>query len=216
MIIEKLKAIYIHIPKTGGTTIGNIFHPDDIILHRASDSLGQKYSDILSDPIKHIADHQTYKQYKDFLSMNNLDIKYFYIFTFIRNPYSRVYSTWQFLKYQKSISNPVFNHVETQTLSSFEIFVNHLLHNNHRDFCIDQIDYVRSNDCNFIGRYEFFKNDLLLLMKKFNISKDIPHLNKASDNPNEYKKAINKNIQNTIYSIYKEDFLEFNYSYFID
>jgi hypothetical protein len=216
MIINDLKAIYIHIPKNGGTTIGNIFHPNDIIQHLPTDSLGQTYSDYLSDPKKHAAEHFTYNEYKDFIYNSNSNIKYWYVFTFVRNPYSRVYSTWKFLCYQKSINNPVFNNINNDILLSFEIFVNHLYNNNHKDFCIDQTDYIQSNDCNFIGRYENFISDLSKLLYKFNIHKDIPYLNKTSSDPNEYKKFVNKHIQNTIYSIYKEDFLEFDYSYFIE
>jgi hypothetical protein len=216
MINKKLNIIYIHIPKTGGTTIGNIFHPDTEIIDKPINALGKTYSDILSDPILHIAEHKSYNQYKDILQEINFNIQYFYIFTFTRNPYARVYSSWKFLCYQVNINNQVFNFIDPKIISSFEAFVHHLFYNNHRDFCIEQVNYAISSNCNFIGRYESFESDLSILMKKFNIERTIPHLNKTSSNMNEYKQHYTKSMQNMIYKIYESDFIEFNYDYFIN
>lgn len=215
MIIKKLNALYIHIPKTGGTTIGNIFHPDVEVIDRPQNSLGKTYKDILSDLTFHIAEHKSYSQYKQILQEINLNIQYFYIFTFIRNPYARVYSSWKFLCHQLNINNPTFNFIDPNIISSFEGYVRHLFYNNHRDFCIEQTNYVTTSDCNFIGRYESFESDLSILIKKFNIECTIPHLNQASSSQNEYKSHYNKNIQKMIYKIYESDFIEFKYSYFI-
>lgn len=53
-------------------------------------------------------------------------------------------------------------------------------------------------------------------MKKFNIERTIPHLNKTSSDINEYKQHYTKSMQNMIYKIYESDFIEFNYNYFIN
>ena len=216
MIIKELNALYIHIPKTGGTSIGNIFHPNNIIEDRKEGSLGFKYSDFLENPIMHVAEHLSYNEYKNKLISQNLNIQYFYTFTFVRNPYSRVYSTWKFLQYQKQQQNPIFNDIDQNVLISFNEFISFLANSDFYSWIIPQIYFITSNQCNFIGRYENFNNDLVFLLDKFGINSEIPHLNKLSLNINEYKNFMTRDIQNLIYKKYEPDFIEFKYSYFID
>ena len=83
LISNKLKYIYIHIPKTGGSTIKKTLPFTPI-----------KYNHGIGYD-KNIYILNTYHSKVDELK---LDLTNYYLFTFVRNPYDRLYSSYLYLK----------------------------------------------------------------------------------------------------------------------
>lgn len=88
MIIEKAKLIFIHIPKTGGTTFElylSYFY--DVPLDKTT--LFSSNNDTING---HSLQHCTYKELKAYLKEQNKDINDYKIISFIRNPFHRILS----------------------------------------------------------------------------------------------------------------------------
>lgn len=212
MLLEDKRILFIHVPKTGGTTIGNIIHPNKIPLVVSSDSLGRKYSDILKGSRFHFSEHETFDYYKQHISDMGLSISDFFVFAFVRNPYSRLYSTWKFIKQQVDSNNPVFSKPYKDRLTdTFEEWVELLPAIKPYSWCQKQSWFVKKSQCNFIGRYEYFNLDVQKILNIMNVCcKRIPVLNKTSRR-DEYKYYYNARRRKIVYSLFKQDFIEFNY-----
>lgn len=99
---------------------------------------------------------------------NFYDKERFFSFGFVRNPYDRFYSTYKMLLTMWTLQEPSM----VPMVESFDIFVNAVYGKHYRDNHVKrQIDFVPVDldpQVNFIGRYENFENDWLLLQEKIN------------------------------------------------
>lgn len=67
------------------------------------------------------------------------------------------------------------------------------------------------SEVNYIGRFENIINDWNIIKKYINIADDLPILNKSNHYPHQKYFNKKKFIDRTI-DLYKQDFLQFNYS----
>lgn len=110
----KDKFVFIHVPKCGGTSVS------DCLNGTAANKVYEH----------HTAEHLNYGRYKRFLSDMGLSIKSFFVFSFVRNPYSRIYSHWKFLRksykqrHHLHFSNFSVHFDLLYSLRGFEDFVN--------------------------------------------------------------------------------------------
>tara|TARA_B100001964_G_scaffold234841_1_gene293958 strand:+ start:147 stop:935 length:789 start_codon:yes stop_codon:yes gene_type:complete len=107
LLSKKYKYIFIHIPKTAGTTIKSSL-PYDIKdscfnNHNEDDEISNKLPRFLYDKncfknkkIRNLY-HLTGKEILQIYP--NINLNDYYIFTFVRNPYDRLYSTYLYTKY---------------------------------------------------------------------------------------------------------------------
>lgn len=210
--MESEKILFIHIPKTGGTTIGNILHPNQKSL-LPSNGLGKTYMDVLKGPQFHFGEHETFQYYKNIVESMDMDISSFFVFCFVRNPYSRLYSTWKFLRKQIQLNNPSFPSsfkyvIKNDFAQSIEAILNM---NNVYSICQKQSYFVRKSQCNYIGRFENFSVDLMKILSIIHKeSNNVPQLNQTSTR-DEYKYHYTNKLKNIVYALFKQDFIEFNY-----
>ena len=174
---------FVHIPKTGGTTITNI-----------------------------LLNQQDTERRTGHDSLRAIDTDNLFIFTFVRNPFTRVVSA--FLHGVRDGLYP----------NDFTKFLNQ---SNKADlWLLPQTYYVNSGktetkQISYIGKYENFENDLNKVLTKLNIlDVTIPH-----DNRNPiYDKLPNLNqekyykeyyteewMKDWVRERYKDDFKQFNY-----
>lgn len=130
--------LYIHIPKTAGHSI-------------------QKSGLVKSEDWKN---HSKASEIRD--------IKQFYSFCFIRNPYDRMFSAYNFHKFSKEHVNRQTNRA-IEKYESFESFVNDISsfadqdckHNNIRlHFLFSQYDYITKDNkviIDYVGRFDNMK-----------------------------------------------------------
>tara|TARA_Y100001934_G_scaffold224326_1_gene268386 strand:+ start:82 stop:729 length:648 start_codon:yes stop_codon:yes gene_type:complete len=213
-ICHKLKTIFIHIPKTGGTSIEKYFNiynenglrPNTNILHG---HVPIKFEDNEYDPLNvgglagYNLQHLTSNEIKKLLTVQIYQ-KYFK-FTFIRNPWDRMVSEYKWAYYSLS----------------FEDYINRILYVVENRIKLEtknahfrpQIEYI-NNDLDFIGRFENFNQDIekvsSLIGLDFDIKK-LPHEKKT--NRKHYKEYYNEQTKQIINNIYKEDIKQFDYEF---
>lgn len=190
---DRLKCIYIHIPKTGGVSINNSLF----------NSLG--------------GSHIKIKNYS--LIYSRKEFNKYYKFTLVRNPYDRLASAYFFLKnkgfhevdynwYLKNISKyKDFNDFVISWINKSNIY-------SYIHF-IPQFEFVIINNkiqVNDIFKMENIDTAFELIKKRLHL--DSAKLLKINITPNKkiYKELYTDKMKNIVYKTYKKDFELFKYS----
>lgn len=167
MISHKHKCIFIHIPKTAGQSIETSFLNDLnlnwknrrplLLMHNSEPSIGPAS-----------LAHLLAKEYVKYHYISEELFNDYYKFTFVRNPYSRAYSFYKYLKFSDSMSFDNF------ILKKFKrLFLK-------RKFLRPQYDFIYSNGkclVDFIGRFENLEHDFKQIALKFNLEQKLPRKN---------------------------------------
>lgn len=178
----KHKLIFIHIPKTGGSSIKKYLFGDITGGHI---------------PIRFIP--------SDFINS-------YPSYAFVRNPYTRILSAYNYLIKGGAKTRNDLNYQDVLLrYSSFEDFVCNGLSSYYLDFehFLPQYyftHYLGRKIVGNIGKYENFNEDV---MKFFNIELDI--VNSTGDYEKNILKMYNENTYQIINRLYAEDFALFNY-----
>ena len=210
MISHKHKCLFLHIPKSAGTSIENFLRDIDPAI-----------------PLKVLRK----RGFSRFLN-DHLD---YYVFSIVRNPYDRLVSAWKWgefklrnepscLYYQKSRKvyfeeyvrllvdkdYRLFNsscwseYDEYHTLPQFEFFP----HLNGGHYFTDKIN--PSFSCDFIGRFETLKEDFEKICSDLFIEKpELPHAYDSKTFESEASWSVD--LKEKVYSYYKKDFEFFGY-----
>jgi hypothetical protein len=192
---DKNRSIFVHIPKTGGTSIEVYF----------KDYLNEAFS----KEEKHFTARDAKKLYPEW------DI--YFTFTFVRNPWERVFSYWY--NYYN-----IFKQIE-RTKETFLNFLYQLHgdiewqgNNVAKKHLLPQIDWITDEDgeicLQFIGRFECIQHDFDLIRDILHVDNEYalgnilwipnkPHCSEFFDR--EHVELINE--------IYKKDIDQFGYRY---
>ena len=186
------KFIFIHIPRTGGTSFMSLF-------------TRHIYREHFSYYIYMLADAKKFNTY--------------FKFCFVRNPYNRCVSTYLYLKaggnrkgdlYFKELIEKKYNTFDKFILDYLDL---HLIH--EHNLFKPQFRYIYNfqKECmvDFIGRHESMVDDFLYVSDKINIRKELPHINqsnKLKTRPNYYE---NEDVRRKVFDLYKKDFELLNY-----
>lgn len=178
MINHKHKFIFLHIPKTGGTSIGRA-------LQRAC-GIEEKYESF-------------YIHYDD---LTEDMLKEYFVFTFVRNPWDRLVSNYRF---QKNINENIsFDNFQENVLKSFENTYNTTLNkrdlsnlsfkeisNQHGELihATSQIDFLKGKlshnidttpYIDFIGKYENINEDFKFILDKLGLKANLTYNNRTN------------------------------------
>ena len=198
---KKLKLLFIHIPKTGGTVI------ETAIKTHCEETLYTSYkNDILPYPFcDYSLQHQFYStiyKYRELLNVNFDNIK---VFTVVRNPYDRVISDLLFLKIinKNTTADNVYYVIKNN-------YINHKKIDNHHE---PQYKYLVDENQNLISNIRIFNTETLnenndKLNEYIGINIDI----KKNDCNKDYTKYLNIESINLINEMYKKDFELFGYT----
>jgi len=173
--------MFYHMPKTAGSSITKILKPYCVGGHVREFHLTRAFT--------HTAVEHTWNKYNG--------NKYF-SFTFVRNPYDRLYSLYKFLTKISRIND------------TFETFI---LKMDREPSQYRLLNLNGTIPLSFIGRFENIENDFNFIANKINIKeryKDLPNLLKAVHNKN-YKEQINNKLKAIIDEKHHDDFIKFNY-----
>jgi len=220
MISEKYKCIFIHIPKTAGTSIEQKLGHFTVKTRGIQDhspirdfepisiqfQLPENPGIMEKHPDEEVKNHPRKKHDKP-LTQQEFD-RYFK-FSFVRNPWDRVYSWYRgvvrdgLLRKQMKLENQI----------SFDDFIKQYEHiwplnpqtywlKNHRgQICMD-----------FIGRFENLNTDFAKVCKELAISDTtLPHLLESGIVP--YKEIYSATTKDFIYKKYREEINLFGYEY---
>ena len=193
---KKNKCIFIHIPKTAGISV--------------TKSLFGEFQD---------TNHLSLRRYR--LIFGNADFNSYYKFTFVRNPWEKVFSCYRFLKkggtksYHKKWKEEVLDEY-----NDFNIFVKKWINfQNIYSFShfIPQHWFITLNSeklkVDFIGKFENLDKDFKKISSKLNLNQNLLHLNKSDSNKRIYTNFYNQESIDIIGRIYKEDIDLFKYDY---
>ncbi len=199
VICHNKRCIFIHIPKTAGTSIEQFLTEkgkNQLIFHGVKD--GRSMHHYTAFDIKHNMPFVFQKYYK---------------FSVIRNPYDRLLSEYywtpirgvgyksgqtkaDFITYVASVIN---NKAYYSNIYNDHFIPQHLFIHNGKKLLVDEL-----------FRYEDLDNTVNYLKQKLDIKNEFPNLNK-SKNSSYIKTDWNEKQKDRIYNIYKKDFILFNY-----
>ncbi len=179
--------IFIHIPKTAGISLVNAI-----------------YGNVSNEGHRKISFYQ---------NLFKKEIKEYYIFSFVRNPYDRLYSAFKFLEiggmnihdkrgYQDYLS--CFNSFEDFVCNGLDESIIYKI-----SHFIPQTEFIsnKNNDIiiDFVGKYENLENDISKLSKKLGKVIELPLLNSNVNKPT-YQEVYTKEMRDIVYEVYKRDF----------
>jgi hypothetical protein len=193
MIINNKKILFIHVPKTGGSTIRSI--------------LKKKYpsAKIISNPWEHSSINDYIKE--------GYNIDDYFKFAFVRNPWDRLLSNY-FFRIQRLQSE------ETASVRFRDWVLNSKTKEGHSfldtgEMYKTQLSYITLNKTqklDFIGRYENLQQDWNFICDQLQIEKQkLPHKNKSSHS--SYINYYNEDTVNIVGEYFKEDVENFGYKF---
>ena len=199
VICHQKKCIFIHIPKTAGTSIEQFIKDN-----------GQNHIELIGVSNNRSMHHYTAHELKNIFPTlyNN-----YYKFSIVRNPYERLLSEY----YWTPVPNLGFK--SGRKKADFLYHVINIVKNNkyneniYYDHFLPQYCFICNNNKKLVIDQLFKYEDLIwvsqYLKKKLEINSDFPYLNKS-------KSSIKKddwthNQKEKIYKLYKNDFLLFGY-----
>ena len=223
MISHELNCIFIHIPKCGGTSIEaalghfDAHTPGDPQDHRGlmeiqpfSLSTAASKRNIIADlrRLRHIyLKHHANPANRN--SVNHHQYRYYFKFTFVRNPWSRAYSWYGNVMREPSIKKLY----DIDGEMSFSQFLRRFA---GRRALRPQVSWLRNKkkhvEFDFIGKFENLSADFEKVCRMLNTTtRTLPHF--LSGRQGNYRQAYDSELVNIVGDIYREDIELFGYSF---
>lgn len=180
--------IFVHINKTGGTSVGNAI------------GLALKNHQTAKEIIKRIGQEPWESAFK---------------FTFVRNPWDRIVSLYKYRlkknKTQLATRNLSFEQWVDLTIGAQQ---DTFYYDNPKSFQ-PQVDWLKDQQgaicIDVIGRFEHINSDFDKISKELGLNAQLPHLNASSRVP--YPSFYNSQSRETVARWYHEDIQAFNYQF---
>jgi len=201
MIINSQKFIFVHIPKTGGTSIEKLF--DDSFYGWDEKHCLWK---------QHCSIHQMQSVY-------GIDIDNYYKFSIVRNPWDRAVSDY---KWWTRPNSPFFHFLKNTTLEDYLLIrngyekINHLNDSTGRaDHFYTQYSFIEIGgvcvmDC--IIKFENLQQDFNIFCDQIGMPQQkLPHTNKT--NRKHYSEYYNQKTIDIVAQLYHKDIEYFDYQF---
>ncbi|MDU8885473.1 sulfotransferase family 2 domain-containing protein [Yeosuana sp. MJ-SS3] len=201
MISHKYKCIFIHIPRTAGSSIEKWICGSDWW------KIDKQTKHLLASQAKSI-----YQEYWDS----------YFKFSFVRNPWDRSVSCLKHPEYFGILFDKRMNFNLYKERFKFPILVEYdyrfyqakdIVNNRHKENMVYQ--NILDKEIDFIGTYENLEKDLNFIKRELGI-KDKFEIKKSLEKSNNrlaYQKYYDQKSIEEVNSLYKEDILKFNYSF---
>jgi hypothetical protein len=215
-ISHKYRVIFIHIQKTGGNSLNNLFNEIDpeLIQELSIDNTPKRLKHCFMSDLQAILSPEIFTGYTKF--------------SIVRNPYERLLSWYSMFKYQKTdfgiapdampkadvLGDAVLAEVEPY-LDSFESFLAMPNTGLLERFYYNQLDYLVINQTLAVDkvlRFENLTHDFNELAKQLNISGSLPHVNQ-SKYKKDYREVYNETSKAIVAQRFQRDLDYFCYSF---
>ena len=192
--LDYYKCIFVHIPKNAGLSV----------CYTLFGNTG--------------GSHRKIVDYKEIFSPNTFNS--YYKFTFVRNPWDRLVSTFFFLKIGGlTEKDRVWAEKHLGTYEDFGVFVKEWLTEEHISNSLHfQQQHVFLEDdkgniaVDFIGRFETIETDFLTITKRLGINRSLQKTN-VSERDLNYRSYYDDATRAIVGSIYAKDISLFNYEF---
>jgi hypothetical protein len=201
MISHEYKCIFIHIPRTAGTSIEKWIANCDW-WHR-------------DERTKHLLASQSKKIYSDYWDE-------YFKFSFVRNPWDRMVSMSKYgshygvyiskdkkidiSRYIKEYGDPITIEHDYRFSKRKDIATD-----SHRPHTI--YGNILDEELDFVGRFENLNDDVLFLNSQLNIDAEFKFKEEELEDRLSYKNYYNNNSRQLVEDLYKKDIEEFNYQF---
>ncbi len=212
MISHQHKCIFIHIPKTAGTSINEFFHPG--IKFKVAQPDYERLFGWCPKRKLHMQ-HATSKQLVETGLVTEEQWNTYFKFTFVRNPWDRTYSDYLWIQSYAGVKGS-FNDYLNRTNefdkvlndnSNFHYLGDHLL--SQTDF----FDFEGIDKPDFIGRFENFDADIAFILKQLSINKTFSiHKNKSKRHLH-YSNFFSGTKMKKVANLFKRDIDLLKYSF---
>ena len=218
-INHNLKAIFIHIPKNGGSYIADILkkyygfqnyylqRPDHYMFCKGIDTSTKTHENKLYGTLIY---YKTSPHLNKIMNMNNYKWNTYTIFTFIRNPYDRIVSGWNYVnKYNIDFKKFILFGKLTNNWDYWHTFMPQTKH---------LIDVDNKINVHFIGRFEKLEDDLKTILFGIGIKKisHIANIKNSKKHENYIEYYENNDILNIVNGYIKSDIDYFKYDNITD
>ena len=216
IISHKKNFIFIHIYKTGGTTVTKPLLPHARFVEKFSTFWSTRYFISLINKVFNLGDygnrwingvhkHAKATEIRDYLGKNTY--KKYFKFSIVRNPYDLQVSLYHYIKQTKGHRD-----YEIANELSFKQFVYREMDNN----APIQYDFLSNEDdeliVDYIGKTEKLQKSFDEICGKIDIRPiDLGRKNKSNRDSN-YMKYYDEELKKDVYNYFKKDFEAFNYS----
>lgn len=180
MISHSHKVVFVHVPKVAGQSIEHMFLEQLELDWEHRDSLLLRKKEAHEKGPERLA-HLTAQQYVGLGYIEKEKFESYFKFSFVREPYKRVFSFYNFLGYSRVISLRTFiKKVLPEKLKQKDFFF------------LSQYDYLYSDEgkllVDYVGRLENIKEDIQQVITQVNLERaSLPHVNKSKG---EWRRAI--------------------------
>lgn len=218
VISHRLKYIFFHVPKTAGTSIKQILRSSNFQIDTIGKWDGMNPSKLKNNPLIdwNLRQHSNIAEAKEYFEKHT-DYNYddYFKFAFIRNPWDRQVSKYEFymqkVYYQKDVSK-----VNAELATSFKNLPAKQFLMNVIDKQSDFICEDNNIKVDFLGNFETLYDDMKQIISIIrpglpDLSWSLPHQN--STNRKDYKEYYDEESKQKIQEVCKKDIELGNYTF---
>jgi hypothetical protein len=206
MISHKRRCIFVHVPKTGGTSIENVIWPnarteEDLWMGFVS-KYGNKYQTgglqhLLASQIRQEVGREVFGDY--------------FKFAVVRNPWDRAVSQYSYTRIRTDLHELIGMTEET----SFSEYLTLIEGHEHVQWQT-QFDFLHDSDgvilVDFVARFERLEQDARTIFSRLNIDdRTLPHSNASNRRP--YHEYFDASSKRRVERLYGQDIEAFGYEF---
>lgn len=212
MISHEHKCIFIHIPKTAGSSINTFFHPGVKFHHDSPDY--ERLFGWCPERKLHMQ-HATSKQLLETELVTKEQWETYYKFLFVRNPWDRAYSDYVFIQNFSGIKGSFKSFLKKE--NEFKKILNDNSDSSylgdHLQLQTDFFDFEGIYKPDFIGRFENFTEDIGQVLINLQIDKVFNKHSNKSKRKKEYSLFYTNSNKQLVADKYGQDIEKLNYTF---
>tara|TARA_B110000495_G_C22916888_1_gene535616 strand:+ start:115 stop:759 length:645 start_codon:yes stop_codon:yes gene_type:complete len=212
MISHDPKYVFVHVSKTGGTSVEKALGGDIIKFDGTGNSVNMQ-SPVCGTTGNPTGKHWSLKDYFYRIFKQDVDIfSNYFTFAFVRNPWDRIVSNW---RWRQKVMGKRFR----KTYPDFNTYVNESVDPRNKVGSMIEFSYRSpgGHDQNitvdFVGKYESLQKDFNTICRKIGMKpQQLPHHNNTIKTKH-YTEYYNKQTRDLVAKIHAYDIEKYNYTF---
>ena len=188
--------LFLHIPRTGGSIIENKLKETYTMKFFGPDTSGLS--------LQHYTANELIKK--------NVDIDKMFSFTFVRNPFDKILSTYLFWSIDHTKSFDDYIDMVKNVVENKLYYKIPAINNNGLPQFKPQVELLENLKCDFVGKFENYENDIKILSKMHPKLTCLSEIN-IKKREVDYKQHYSERNRNIIEELYKNDLIKFKYTF---